>query len=142
MLCIAILSEVVAFLDDARRAQLLYQLLLPFAYRCLVIDGPTCLGSASRPLGLLATTMGRMDAAARHFEDALEMNSKIRSPLWVAHTQYDYAHTLLQREHPGDRDNARKLLDAALLTADKLGLTALTNKTQRLKHQAKTGASA
>jgi class 3 adenylate cyclase/tetratricopeptide (TPR) repeat protein len=142
MLSIAILSEVVAFLNDAHRAQLLYQLLLPFAHRCLVIDGPTCLGSASRPLGLLATTMGRMDAAARHFEDALAMNSKIRSPLWVAHTQYDYAQTLLRRDHPGDRDKALKLLAAALATADKLGLKALDNRAQHLKHQAQAAGSA
>jgi tetratricopeptide (TPR) repeat protein len=87
MLSIAILSEVVAFLDDARRAEPLYQLLLPYADRCLVVDGPVCLGSASRSLGLLAATMGRFGAAVRHLEDALEMNSKIRSPLWVAHTQ-------------------------------------------------------
>jgi hypothetical protein len=142
MLSIAILSEVVAFLDDAQRAQLLYQLLLPFAHRCLVIDGPTCLGSASRPLGLLATTMGRMDAAARHLEDALEMNSKIRSPLWLAHTQHDYAYALLRRDRPGDRDEAVQLLAAALATADELGLKAVADKTQRLKHQAEATASA
>jgi eukaryotic-like serine/threonine-protein kinase len=142
MLSIAVLSEVVAFLDDVRRAELLYQLLLPFADRCVVIDGPICcLGSASRPLGLLATTMGRTGAAARHFEDALEMNSKIRSPLWVAHTQHDYAHTLLQRAHHGDREKAIKLIDNALATADRLGLKALADKTQRLKHQAVASAS-
>jgi tetratricopeptide (TPR) repeat protein len=121
MLSIAVLSEVVAFLDDVRRAELL---------------------SASRPLGLLATTMRRMDAAARHFEDALVMNAKIRSPLWVAHTQHDYAHTLLRRDHAGDRDQALKLLATALATADKLGLKALADKTQRLKHKAEATASA
>jgi tetratricopeptide (TPR) repeat protein len=143
MLSIAGLSEVVAFLDDARRAELLYQLLLPFADRCVVIDGAICcLGSASRPLGLLATTMGRMDAAAGHFEDALEMNAKIRSPLWVAHSQHDYARTLLRRDDPGDRDKALKLLAAALATADKLGLKALDNRAQHLKHRAQAAASA
>jgi eukaryotic-like serine/threonine-protein kinase len=142
MLSIAILSEVVSSLDDARRAEPLYQLLLPFANRCVVMNGPLCLGSASRSLGLLAATVGRFDAAVRHFEDALEMNSKIRSPLWIAHTQYDYAHTLLRRDHPGDRDKALKLLAAALATADKLGLKALDNRAQHLKHQAQAAASA
>jgi tetratricopeptide (TPR) repeat protein len=106
------------------------------------VDGPICVGSASRSLGLLAATMGRFDAAARHFDDALEMNAKIRSWLWVAHTQHDYAHTLLRSDHPGDRDKALKLLDAALVTADTLGLKALTDKTQRLKHRAKAATSA
>jgi class 3 adenylate cyclase/tetratricopeptide (TPR) repeat protein len=140
-LLIAGLSEVVAFLEDVRRAELLYQLLLPYAHRCLVIDGPVCMGSASRPLGRLATTMRRFDAAAQHFEHALEMNNKIRSPLWVAHTQHDYAHTLLRRDQPGDRDKALTLLDAALVTADRLGLKALADKTRRRKHEAATAAS-
>jgi tetratricopeptide (TPR) repeat protein len=142
MLSIAGLSEVVAFLDDARRAEPLYQLLLPFANRCVVMNGPICLGSASRSLGLLTATMGRFDAAVRHFEDALEMNTKIRSPLWIAHTQRDYANTLLQRAHHGDREKAIKLIDNALATADRLGLKALADKTQRLKHQAQAAASA
>jgi class 3 adenylate cyclase len=141
LMCIDDLCEAVALLGDARRAQPLYQLLLPFADRCIVLDAPICVGSASRPLGLLAATMGRFDAAARHFEDALKMNATIRSWLWVAHTQHDYAHMLLRRDHPGDRDKALKLLDAALVTADTLGLTALTDKTQRVKRKATSAAS-
>jgi hypothetical protein len=125
---IAILSEVVAFLDDARRAELLYQLLVPFAHRWVLAGVPFCLGSASRPLGLLATTMRRFDVSARHLENAIEMNAKIRSPLWVAHTQHDYARTLLRRDHPGDPEKALKLLDATLATADNLGLRVLAGR--------------
>ena len=74
---------------------------------CVVVDGPFCLGSASRPLGLLATTVGRFDAAARHFEDALELNTRIQSPLWVAHTQHDYAQHAATARPPGrPRDGA------------------------------------
>jgi tetratricopeptide (TPR) repeat protein len=141
LICIADLSEAVALIEDARHAEPLYQLLLPFADRCIVVDGPICVGSAARPLGLLAAALGRFDAAARHFEDALKMNAKIRSWLWVAHTQHDYAHTLLLRDQPGDRDTALTLLDAALVTADRLGLKALADKTRRRKHEAATAAS-
>jgi DNA-binding SARP family transcriptional activator len=141
MLSVTVLSEVVACLDDARHAGPLYELLLPFADRCVLVDGPICLGSASRPLGLLATTARRFDAAAHHFQDALEMNTKIHSPLWVAHTQHDYSRTLLRRNHPGDRDTALKLVEAALATADKLGLKALADKTQRVKRKATSAAS-
>jgi tetratricopeptide (TPR) repeat protein len=142
LLSIATLSEVVAFLDDARRAELLYRLIMPFADRCVVVDATVSLGAASGPLGLLATTMGCIDAAARHFEDALEMNARIRSPLWVAHTQHDYARMLLRRDHPGDRKHALVLLDAALATADRLGLKALANRAQRLKRETEAAASA
>jgi tetratricopeptide (TPR) repeat protein len=80
-----------------------------------------CQGSASRPLGLLATTLSRYEDAAQHFEHALTMNMQIRSPLWVAHTQHDYARMLL-RNHAGDREKALELLDEALATAEALGL--------------------
>ena len=142
LVSIATLGEVAAYLDDSRRAELLYKLLLPYAERCVVIDAPFCQGSASRPLALLATTVGSFDAAARHFEHALEFNARIKSPLWVAHTQRDYAQTLLRRDHPGDREKALTLLGAALATADTLELPALAHKAQRLKHQAETTASA
>jgi hypothetical protein len=141
LISIAILGEVAAYLDDARRAKLLYEPLLPYADRCVVVDAAFCLGSASRPLGLLATTVGSVDAAARHFQHALEFNARIKSPLCVAHTQRDYAQTLLRRDHPGDRENALTLLGATLATADKLGLAALADRAQRLKHQAETTAS-
>jgi tetratricopeptide (TPR) repeat protein len=101
-----------------------------------VIDGPLCQGSAARPLALLAATMGRFDAAARHFERALEMNGKLRSPLWVARTHY--AETLLCRGGPDDRDHARALLDAALPTADALGLEVLADKARQLASAAAT----
>jgi hypothetical protein len=55
---------------------------------------------------------------------ALRMNAQIRSPLWIAHTQHDYADMLLHRSHPGHRDKALQLLDEALTTAEQLGLKA------------------
>jgi predicted ATPase/class 3 adenylate cyclase len=113
LVSITVLSEVAAYLDHARRAEPLYELLLPYADRCVVVDAPFCQGSASRPLGLLATAVGNFDAAARHFEHALEFNVRIKSPLWVAHTEHDYAQTLLRRDHPGDRENALTLLGGA-----------------------------
>jgi DNA-binding SARP family transcriptional activator/tetratricopeptide (TPR) repeat protein len=127
------LSEVVFFLNDPPRAQLLYKLLLPYADRCVIHFALLCQGSASRALGLLATTLSRYDDAARHFEQALTMNAQIRSPLWIAHTQHDYAHMLLLRCDCGDRDKAREVLEEALATAQQLGLTALASKARALR---------
>jgi tetratricopeptide (TPR) repeat protein len=127
------LSEVVAFLADGPRAQRLYELLLPYADRCVVIFALLCRGSASRSLGLLAMTLSRFDDAERHFQHALMMNAQIRSPLWIAHTQHDYARMLLARNKPGDHDTALDLLEQALATAAQLGLTALAEKAGRLK---------
>ena len=132
---VSTLSEVVAYLGDAPRARLLYDPFVPYAQRCVGGYMPFCHGSASRPLGLLATTMERFDIAARHFEDALELNAKIRSPLWVAHTNHDYARMLVRRDQPGDREHALELLSAALATADELGLKALMDRALLLKRQ-------
>jgi tetratricopeptide (TPR) repeat protein len=136
------LGEVSCFLGDAPRAQVLYTLLLPYADRCIVIDSLLCLGSASRPLGLLATTLSRFDDGERHFEDALTMNAQIGSPLWIAHTQHDYAQMLLVRNHAGDNDKALHLLTQALATAERLGLKVLADKARPLKLQAEAAVQA
>jgi tetratricopeptide (TPR) repeat protein len=136
------LSEVVVFVGDVPRAHALHTLLSPYADRCVVIGALLCQGSASRPLGLLATTLSRLDDAARHFEHALTMNTRIRSPLWIAHTQHDYARMLLLRDGPGDRDRARKLLREALVAAHELGLKALADKARRLTFAVAAGAPA
>jgi DNA-binding SARP family transcriptional activator/tetratricopeptide (TPR) repeat protein len=134
------LAEVVQFLDDGPRARLLYKLLLPYADRYVVIPALLCLGSASRALGLLATTLSRFEDAKRHFEHALTMNAHIKAPIWIAQTEHDYARMLLLRDRPGDRDKALELLKDALAAANKLGLTALTDKTQLLKLMAEAPA--
>ena len=110
---LSLLSEVVVFLDDAPRAERLYTLLLPYADRCAVTVVLLCQGSVARSLGLLATTLSRHDDAPYHFEQALKINAQIRSPLWIAHTQHDYAHMLLRRDRYADRDKAVELLSDA-----------------------------
>jgi DNA-binding SARP family transcriptional activator len=134
------LSELVVVLGDAPRAQLLYKLLLPYADRCVVTFALLCQGSASRPLGQLATILSRYEDATRHFERALKMSAQIRSPLWMAHAQHDHARLLLLRNHPGDSSKALELLNDALTTAQKLKLKALADKARPLKLAAETGA--
>ena len=137
----SLLSHVVALLDDVPRAKVFYELLLPYGGRCVVAFTTVCLGSASRPLGLLAATMSRYEQAARHFEDALEMNTRIRSPLWIAHTQHEYARMLL-RDSRGDRRKALALLGEALAAAERLGLKALADRARPLRRQTGDPASA
>jgi tetratricopeptide (TPR) repeat protein len=136
----AALSGAAVLLDDARRAQLLYTLLLPHADRCMV-TGLLCLGSASRLLGLLAMTLSHYEDAARHFDNALNMNTRIRAPLWIVRTQLDYARMLLLRNRPGDNAKATELVTEALTTAEELGLTPLTERARPLKLAAAAAAS-
>jgi class 3 adenylate cyclase len=132
-------------LGDARRAAALYELMLPNAGQAVVVGvAATCNGSASRSLGQLAATMERWEDAARHFEDALEMNTRMGARPWVAQTQHDYAKMLLARDGPGDpstgsgqdRERALELLTQALDTAQELGMKALVERTLALKLQA------
>jgi tetratricopeptide (TPR) repeat protein len=128
----SLLSDVAAFLGDRPRAGALYELLGPYGRRNAVSTPDGCLGSVSRPLGVLAATLMRWAEAARHFELALEMNARSRARPWVAWTRHDFARMLLERDGPGDRERASALLDEALTTARSLGMAALERKLEGL----------
>ena len=120
-------------MGDADRAATLHRLLLPYARHNAVINQTVCIGSVSRSLGLVATTMRRWNEAARHFEDALELNARMGARPWVAETQRDYAEMLATRDHPGDRAKALDLLDHALSTGQELGMKRLVERVLALK---------
>jgi serine/threonine protein kinase/tetratricopeptide (TPR) repeat protein len=132
--CIAYLAEVCAFLGDTDRAARLYQLLLPYDGRAVVVGSAVaCYGAVSRYLGLLAATMSRWAEAERHFEAALELNARMEARPWLAHTQHHYAAMLLARGHAEDYARAISLLDEALTTAQELGMQFLIQKAEALK---------
>jgi DNA-binding CsgD family transcriptional regulator len=123
---VTFLAEACARLGDARHALTLYELLRPYAgYNVRSGGYPVslaCFGSASRPLGMLAAMLGRWEAAARHFEDAIAMNTRMRAWPWVAHTQDAYAAMLLAHHARGDLPRARALLGQALEVYERLGM--------------------
>ena len=123
---VANIAEVCVLLGDARRAVMLYELLLPFERHCVVIIRAFgCLGSVAHYLGQLAATMGEVEAACRHFEVALEVNERIGAMPYLAHTEAHYARALLARGLPGDRETAGALRGQALQMARALGMTPL-----------------
>jgi tetratricopeptide (TPR) repeat protein len=131
LIATALLSEVCASLGDARRAEHLYALLAPYGNRNVIAPQAfACLGSASRYLGLLASTMRRWDDAERHFQDACVMNIRMLAHPSVAYTRHDYARMMLARNGPGDRVNALALLDQARVAAGELGMKALVERSK------------
>lgn len=128
------ISYICSYLGDVRRAALLYDLLLPYAGRQLVI-GPAAIGCGSilRFLGILATTMSRWEEAVTHFEEALKMNTIIGARPFVALTQQEYGAMLLARGYPGDREKACDILDQALATAAELGMKGVIKDVHALK---------
>jgi DNA-binding CsgD family transcriptional regulator len=132
--CLVYLSEVCAFLGDARRAAVLYQCLLAHDGYTLVV-GPTavCYGAAAYYLGLLAVTMCRWEEAQGHFAAALAMNARMGAKPALAHAQYAYAKMLLARAQPDDHAPAMSLLDAALAISLELGMHTLEERVVALR---------
>ena len=128
------LAEVNAIFGDDERALILYEMFTPYARTNIMITplGPAR-GSASRDLGVLATTMRRWDDAERHFEDAIVLNQSMGAAPLVARTQRDYAAMLLKRGREGDAGRASELLHTARETAAGLRLTRLTERIDLLR---------
>jgi tetratricopeptide (TPR) repeat protein len=118
--------------DDASRAQILYDLLLPYAEQVAHFLVLSCYGPVSHYLALLATTMTRYEAAEMHFRSALDCNSKMKASLLLAYTQRDYVRMLLARRATGDLEKAQHLLTAASHAAQSLGLKRLAKELKTL----------
>ena len=127
------LAQVCCFLLDHERAARLYDLLLPFADRCVVARSAlVCLGSVSRALGMLAGTMSRWPESEAHFERALEANEQLGARPIVALTRFTYAMMLLARSQSNDHHRALMLLDDARRAADEMGMDVLAQWIQPL----------
>jgi tetratricopeptide (TPR) repeat protein len=124
------LASVCEYLQAAEHAKRLYEALLPYAGYNVFAQPELALGSASRFLGVLATTMDRWDDAARHFEQALDMNARMGSRPCAAHTQHDHARMLARRGGRGDTERARELLTAASGTYRDLGMEAWAQRAE------------
>jgi DNA-binding CsgD family transcriptional regulator len=92
-----------------------------------------------RLLGLLAHTLGNLDQAAKHFEDALAFCRKAGYRPELAWTCHDYAEALLggagfkPTPHPGNLGKARALLDEALAISAELGMKPLMERVVALQ---------
>ena len=90
---------------DRSSAREQYEALLP--YRGVMANGyPPVI---DRVLGLLTQTLGRIDDAAAHFEDALDF-CRDRFHGEQGHVSYEYAVLLFARCDPGDRERAIELM--------------------------------
>jgi tetratricopeptide (TPR) repeat protein len=135
LLSLGHLAEVAWFLGDAARAAVLRDLLLP--YRGLVVDTlESSLGAVDRYLGLAAMTAGDLQAAERHLRDAVVLNTQIGAQPWAARAQADLASLLCARDRPADREQAIELLEAALGTAMRLGMTAFAKQAGQARTRA------
>ncbi|MEE8159771.1 MAG: tetratricopeptide repeat protein, partial [Dehalococcoidia bacterium] len=82
----------------------------------------------NRLLGLLSQTMGNLDQAAAHFEDALAFCRKAGYRPELAWACCDYADMLRERGAAGDRTKAVSLLDESLAISSELGMRPLMER--------------
>jgi transcriptional regulator with XRE-family HTH domain/tetratricopeptide (TPR) repeat protein len=126
---LAYLTEACAFLGDEKQASILFDFLLPYSDRTIVVGGATaCYGAAARYLGMLATTMSNWPAAEQHFEAAIEMDTRLKAWPWLAHSQYEYSTMLFAKGVASDRARAFSLLDLAVSAAKKMNMNYLLQK--------------
>jgi predicted ATPase len=125
----ALLTQVCSSLGDRDCAAALYRLLLPCAPGVVVLGpGAMTYGATTEYLGILATTLGRWDDAARHFGDALATNVRMGAKPYVARTLFEHARMLLARGRERDRPRAFDLLTRSLDIARGLGMDGLIEK--------------
>ena len=140
LIAVTLLAEVCARLGDVPRARELYEPLLPYAGRNVVVGRATaCNGSASRLLGMLAATFGDFAQAERHFRDALAMNAAMGARPLVARTQLGWAEALLARAEDDDVPRARALLAEAIVAADAHGLAAVAERARSFVDAGRSG---
>jgi class 3 adenylate cyclase/tetratricopeptide (TPR) repeat protein len=128
-LSLAVLTDLASEIDDRDCVELFEDLLRTRGERYLVLGIVVdSWGSVARTAGVLAMLGGRFDESEQLLETALDENTRLGSPRWIANTQYDLARLLLRRNRAGDVARARDLTRQARATAQQLGLV----RTQRL----------
>jgi tetratricopeptide (TPR) repeat protein len=120
-----LLADACAFLDDTERAALLYEQLERYGHRMVVGPIEIALGSAARPLGKLAATLGRPEQAARWFEHAAAENERAGATPWAAHARLDHARLLLAQ---GKHAAAEPLFEDAAASYRQLGMEAWASR--------------
>jgi hypothetical protein len=117
-------AETALLLSDLKTAEAVYAALLP--YRHLPIMGSVgvvCLGSAERSLGVAARTLGDVNLAVHHFEQALDHNHRLNNRVMASIAQGELGCALIERACPGDVAAGRAHVDASLAMLAEFGLT-------------------
>jgi tetratricopeptide (TPR) repeat protein len=128
---LAIAAAASCWIGHQEGSAVLYERLLP--HRGLVAHaGSVGSGCVDHYLGLLATAMGRLDEADRHFREAVAVNQRLEAPVWLARTRLEWGELLRRRGGPGDAEHAAELLGQALTTAVALGLGAVERRARAL----------
>ena len=117
---------------NAEAAQEQYATLEPLRGILLTLGGM----ANDRLLGLLSQTIGDLEQAEAHFEDALAFCRKAGYRSELAWSNHDYGNLLLERKDGGDLPKAIGLLQESLSIATDLGMRPLMERVTALQERA------
>ncbi|MEQ8857160.1 MAG: AAA family ATPase [Pseudomonadales bacterium] len=117
-----------AALGDARRAPVLYRLLVPYSGQAAVHPGTVSYGAVDAYLGLLAATLGERDQAIRHLQAAIDLSRDMLAWPALARCQAELGE-LLRQEDP---EQSLRLLQDAEQTAARLNMASLSARIAEL----------
>ncbi len=113
-------AEAAARCGHQPAATALYQRLLPW-HAQFATTHITVSGSVAHYLGRLCHLLERHNEADRWFGEALACHEGMEAPYFTASTQTAWAALLADRDQPGDAQQARTLVEAALPVATEAG---------------------
>jgi hypothetical protein len=113
---------------DVTVATQIYVMARPLAGRWFAEWASTGHGPVDTTLGVTAATMGELDLAVQHLEEAAAMADAAGSRLWAADARGWGARVLRRRGAPGDDTAARLLLEETLRTCEEIGLPDLASR--------------
>jgi DNA-binding CsgD family transcriptional regulator len=126
-LSLALLALACHHLGHTEHGARVRELLEPYADRNIAVAriGALCVGPAAYFLGLLDLTLGQPEQAVGRFQHAATLAAKIEARPIIAMSREGQARALLALGRPGDRPQARALLEGAAATAKQLGIQGL-----------------
>ncbi len=113
MLCYA---DVAITVKAADHSAALFELLAPWGEQWCS-SGITAEGPVSRPLGGLATVLGRYDEAEGYFAQSAAMSDRMGAKFFLASTELLWGKMLAERRAPGDAQQARERIVRARTSA-------------------------
>jgi tetratricopeptide (TPR) repeat protein len=110
-------ADVAIACRDPKYAGPLFDRLAPYTDQVTTTGGLWIFLPVSHYLGGLATVLGRYDEADAYFAHAAAFNERANAKCFAARNNLLWATMLIERDDPGDNDQARDLLTKAQTTA-------------------------
>ncbi len=123
------LADICSVIEHRDHAKTLFNILAPYEDLTITAGATTvCAGAAARRLGNLAAVLKDWDAAEAMFQKAIDIDTSMRCPPWIAHSKAAYAAALRRRGRPQDIQHAFQLEGEALAISQKLSMVSLRSK--------------